>query len=34
LLRYAVALPLIILTAELLGRVLERRGYEMRAVHR
>jgi uncharacterized membrane protein YraQ (UPF0718 family) len=34
LLRYAVALPLVVLTAELLGRVLERRGYEMRAVHR
>jgi uncharacterized membrane protein YraQ (UPF0718 family) len=31
LLRYAVALPLVILSAELLGRVLERRGYEMRA---
>lgn len=28
--RYAVALPLVILSAEILGRVLDRRGFELR----
>lgn len=31
LVRYAVALPLLIATAEILGRILDRRGFEMRS---
>lgn len=31
LIRYAVALPLVIVSAEVLGRALERRGFEMRS---
>jgi hypothetical protein len=31
LVRYAVALPLLIAVAELLGRILDRRGFEMRS---